>query len=153
MTKEQLAAENERLGKEAAALRGLLTVIADGTPPMYAVPGNHRDGWLQAGSNRIHAVAGAAAEAMKYAGTDGFTGSLHAMAGYLRHEFARPLGYEPETDEPERVVFTDEDEDEVRVYVSPCTDEGDHEPCDGITALCDCPCHVFAASVTVEAGQ
>jgi hypothetical protein len=111
VTKEQLTAENERLGKEAAALRVLLTVIAEGQPPMYAVPGNHRDGWLQVGSNRIHAVAAAAEDAMKKAGTDGFVSSLHAMAGYLRREFARPLGYEPETDEPERVVFTDEDED------------------------------------------
>ena len=34
-----------------------------------------------------------------------------------------------------------------KVYASPCTDKGDHEPCNGITGLCDCDCHVFAASV------
>ena len=93
MTKEQLQAENERLGAEVAALRELLTVIAGGRHPMYQA-GQH-DSYYMAGSDRMIAVAGAARRAMEDAGTDDFTGTLRAMSGYLRREYERPLGYEP----------------------------------------------------------
>jgi hypothetical protein len=97
MTKEQLQAKAERLEEENAALRELLAAIAEGRPPMYAVPGvANSDRWHSVRSERLGAVSGAAGEALKHAGTDGFIGALRAMVNYLRSEYAEPLGYEPE---------------------------------------------------------
>jgi hypothetical protein len=105
MTKEQLQAENERLGREVAALRDLLTAISEGDHP-FAADGADLDSYFHVGSDRMHAVVATVETVMEHTG-DAFTGSLHSMAGYLRKEWAKPLRYEPETaesDEPASVT-------------------------------------------------
>ena len=126
MTKDQLQAENERLGMEVAALRGLLTAIAGGKHPMY-VAGQH-DRYYQAGSDRMIAVAGAAKAAVKAAGTDDFAMTAHAMANYLDHEFARPLGYTPKAAPAPVITDSERDCDERNPDGSgePCHRGGDH---------------------------
>lgn len=104
-TKEQLQAENERLGKEVAALRDLLAVIAGARPPLPADPREmHR--FYSAGSDRLLHVTTAASEVTRYAGAY-VPDVARSHARSLREHLAKPLRYEAEP-EPEDDRLHDE---------------------------------------------
>ena len=91
----------------------------------------------------IRAAADLKDKLIKSRNAAGFPHSARLYEGHCQ------LCGKPEDDE----LHAEPERELPKAYVRPCTDAGPHEPCDGITGLCDCPCHVFAASVMIEAGQ
>ena len=132
MTKEELAAENERLGKEVAALRTLLAAVQECANLPF--PANVDDeGWRarerladrRAGMIAVYADA----DLMHPHDPAILAAVLHDRAAALRKEAARPLRYTPKGAEP-----APEPEPDSRRYcdiLAPvtgrrCTEQGPH---------------------------
>ena len=102
MTKKELEAENERLGKEVAALRTLLAAArecADVPMPAGDDDGDWR-AFLSTSSRRADLVAVYANPDVDGAVHDVLLSALHDRAQSLRTEAARPLRYTPKTAAP-----------------------------------------------------
>lgn len=101
MTKEQLAAENERLGKEVAALRVLLAAVRDlATVPYPADQADMQWHYITCGS-RIDSISIYANPDMTVGEGPRSVTMLHNAAEDLRQLAARPLRYTPKAAEPE----------------------------------------------------
>src|SRR5258708_1338504 len=100
MTREQLQAENERLGREVAALRDLLTAVRElADPPHPAALEElqvHYLEWFR-GLAKIAVWATPDANVSSH---DVLLTVLHERAGVLREEAARPLRYTPKAAAP-----------------------------------------------------
>jgi hypothetical protein len=92
-TKEQLQAENERLGAEVAACRVLLTVVAEAKLPPPADGDSNYENYLRDASSRLADVTIIVRAVMKYAGDVHFARIVHDSAATLSRELARPAGY------------------------------------------------------------
>lgn len=98
MTKDELRAENERLGAEIAALRDLLAAIAGARPPK---PASIRDypRCHEASHERLAWAAVAAREAADWSGQPGVGPEIvHAQARGLRSFLAEPVRYAVKAD-------------------------------------------------------
>lgn len=103
MTKQELAAENKRLGAEIAALRELLTVIAGARPPL-PVSGHDMYRYYTTGSDRLLHAATIAAAVVKRIGDPAFSAIAHGQSAALREYLGQPLRYEAEAAEPAPVI-------------------------------------------------
>lgn len=157
-TKAELAAGNKRLQADNAALRDLLAAVheaADAAP----FPASYVD--REKAFSRSRDLLVSISVITNPAGSWAWGWCPGDAAVALRGFAAEPLRYKPYA-EPEPAPDDDEsgedateaiaessqaERDLPKVYVSPCNDEDGHEPCSGIVGLCDCDCHVFAASV------
>jgi hypothetical protein len=96
-----MSTENERLGREVAALRALLAAVRDLANVPYPAGYDDMQRYYNTCANRIDSIA-------IYANPDRTVGEgprtadmLHNAAEDLRRETARPLRYAPKAPEPE----------------------------------------------------
>jgi hypothetical protein len=140
VTKEQLQAENERLGREVAALRDLLTAVRDHADvPRPADYDNPAYRWLCA--DRLIDIA-IWAELNEHATGPNADRHLNDWAARLRERAARPLKYtvraaepEPAADGPGGVPLPadcDQANPETGAHCHRGGDHGVHEDTDGV---------------------
>ncbi|HEY5397845.1 MAG TPA: hypothetical protein VIL16_20855 [Trebonia sp.] len=126
-TKEELQAENERLGREVAALRTLLAAVRDCADVPFPAGGGDDDwlAFLNLSSRRADLVA---VYGNPDAGDQPATvRTLHDRAESLRREAARPLRYAPKAAPAPVITDSERDCDQAHPETGAwCHRGGDH---------------------------
>lgn len=126
MTKEQLKADNERLGATVAALSELLEVIGGAGLPRHA-PGQY-ESYAHQAEGRLRQVTELTRDIFKYAGSPMFVNVVLTTAETMRG-YVGPLWYKPsEGAMPAPVIFDSErDCDAIHPVTSDhCHRSGEH---------------------------